>query len=35
MGNSQPKLDPKEIARQNKRQINAAIRSVDREQRKL
>jgi len=35
MGNKAPEIDPKELARQNKRQIDKAIRTVEREQKKL
>lgn len=35
MGNKQPEVDPKEVAKQNKRQIQKAIRTIDREQKKL
>ena len=35
MGNSQPKIDPKEQAKQNKRTITKAIRQIDRERTKL
>ena len=35
MGNKQPKLDPKEEAKQNKRTIQRAIRQIDRERTKL
>ena len=35
MGNSQPKLTPKEQARQNKRIVDKAVRQIDRERTKL
>eukprot|EP00354_Favella_ehrenbergii_P003487 CAMPEP_0170466714 /NCGR_PEP_ID=MMETSP0123-20130129/10566_1 /TAXON_ID=182087 /ORGANISM="Favella ehrenbergii, Strain Fehren 1" /LENGTH=110 /DNA_ID=CAMNT_0010732903 /DNA_START=27 /DNA_END=359 /DNA_ORIENTATION=- len=35
MGNSAPKIDPKEQAKQNKRTITRAIRQIDRERTKL
>lgn len=35
MGNSQPKIDPKEVAKQNKRMIDRSIRTIEREQKKL
>ena len=35
MGNKQPKLTPKEEARQNKRTVDRAIRHIEREQKKL
>eukprot|EP00347_Sterkiella_histriomuscorum_P009570 403340698 len=35
MGNSQPKLTPKELARQNKRIVDKAVRQIDRERTKL
>ena len=35
MGNSQPKIDPKEEIRQNKRTIRKAIRDVERNRSKL
>ena len=35
MGNSAPKIDPKEQAKQNKRTITRAIRNIDRERTKL
>ena len=35
MGNKQPKLDPKEEAKQNKRTIQRAVRQIDRERTKL
>ena len=35
MGNSQPKIDPKEQAKENKRTITRAIRNIEREQKKL
>ena len=35
MGNSQPKIDPKEQAKQNKRTITRAIRQIERERNKL
>ena len=35
MGNSQPKLTPKELARQNKRVVDKAVRQIDRERTKL
>ena len=35
MGNSQPKLDPKEEAKKNKRTISRAIRQIERERTKL
>ena len=35
MGNSQPKIDPKEVAKQNKRMIDKSIRTIEREQKKL
>ena len=35
MGNSQPKLDPKEEAKQQKRTIQRAIRQIDRERGKM
>ena len=35
MGNKQPEVDAKEVAKQNKRQIQKAIRTIDREQKKL
>ena len=35
MGNSQPKLTPKELARQNKRTVDKAVRQVERERQKL
>lgn len=35
MGNSQPKLTPKEQARQNKRIVDRAIRHIEKEQTKL
>ena len=35
MGNSQPKIDPKEQAKQNKRTITRAIRQIERERTKL
>jgi hypothetical protein len=35
MGNSAPQVDPKEVARQNKRMISKSIRTVEREQKKL
>ena len=35
MGNSQPKLDPKEEAKQQKRTITRAIRQIDRERTKM
>lgn len=31
MGNKAPEVDPKEVARQNKRMIDKAIRTVERE----
>lgn len=31
MGNSQPKLTPKELARQNKRVVDRAVRQIERE----
>ena len=35
MGNSQPKIDPKEQAKENKRVITRAIRQIERERTKL
>jgi hypothetical protein len=35
MGNSAPQIDPKELAKQNKRMISKSIRTVEREQKKL
>ena len=35
MGNKQPKLTPKEEARQNKRTVDRAHRALEREQKKL
>jgi charged multivesicular body protein 2A len=35
MGNKAPEVDPKEVARQNKRMITKSIRTVEREQKKL
>ena len=35
MGNKQPKLDPKEEAKQQKRTIQRAIRQIDRERTKM
>ena len=35
MGNAEPKLTPKELARQNKRTVEKAARQVDRERQKL
>ena len=35
MGNSAPKKDPKELARENKRTISRAIRQIERERTKL
>ena len=35
MGNSAPKIDPKEQAKQNKRTLSRAIRQIEREQKKL
>ena len=35
MGNSQPKVDPKEVARQNKRMMDKAVRTIEREQKKM
>jgi len=35
MGNKQPKLDPKEEAKQHKRTITRAIRQIERERTKL
>lgn len=35
MGNSQPKVDPKELARENKRTITRSIRQIERERTKL
>ena len=35
MGNSQPKLTPKEQARQNKRIVDKAVRQIERERVKL
>ena len=35
MGNSQPKIDPKEQAKEHKRTITKAIRQIEREQKKL
>lgn len=35
MGNSQPKLTPKEEARQNKRVVDRAVRHIERERQKL
>ena len=35
MGNSQPKIDPKEEAKQNKRIIDRAVRQIEREQKKM
>jgi charged multivesicular body protein 2A len=35
MGNKAPEVDPKEVARQNKRMISKSIRTVEREQKKL
>ena len=35
MGNSQPKLTPKEQARQNKRTVDKAVRHIEREKTKL
>ena len=35
MGNKQPKIDPKEQAKENKRTITRAIRNIEREQKKL
>jgi hypothetical protein len=35
MGNSQPKLTPKELARQNKRIVDKAVRQIERERGKL
>jgi len=31
MGNSQPVIDPKEVAKQNKRMIDRSIRTIERE----
>jgi len=35
MGNSQPKMTPKEMARQNKRIVDRAVRQIERERNKL
>jgi len=35
MGNNQPKITPKEEARQNKRVVDKAVRHLEREQTKL
>ena len=35
MGNSQPKIDPAEQAKQNKRMVSKSIRTIEREQKKL
>ena len=35
MGNSQPKIDPKEQAKENKRTLNRAIRQIERERTKM
>ena len=35
MGNKQPKLDPKEEAKQNKRTLQRAVRQIERERTKL
>jgi hypothetical protein len=35
MGNKAPEVDPKEVAKQNKRMIAKSIRTVEREQKKL
>ena len=34
-GNSKPELTPKELARQNKRTVDKAVRQIEREQTKL
>lgn len=35
MGNSQPKKTPKELARENKRTVDRAVRQIERERQKL
>lgn len=35
MGNSQPKKTPKELARENKRIVDRAVRQIERERQKL
>ena len=35
MGNTQPKKDPKEVAKENQRMLKRAIRTIEREQKKL
>ena len=35
MGNSEPKLTPKELARQNRRIVERAVRQIERERQKL
>lgn len=35
MGNSQPKKTPKELARDNKRIVDRAVRQIERERQKL
>lgn len=35
MGNKAPEIDPKELAKQNRRQIDRAVRTVEREQKKM
>ena len=35
MGNSEPKLTPKELARQNKRTVDRAVRHIERERSKI
>jgi charged multivesicular body protein 2A len=35
MGNKAPEVDPKELAKQNKRMIDRAVRTVEREQKKM
>lgn len=35
MGNKAPEVDPKELAKQNKRMIDRSVRTVEREQKKM
>ena len=35
MGNKAPEVDPKEVAKQNKRMIDRSVRTVEREQKKM
>ena len=35
MGNKAPEVDPKEVAKQNKRMLARSVRTVEREQKKL